>query len=318
MKPGLMTTCGVALALLAGCGEQAKGGFQGYAEGEYVMVAAAAAGKLEKRFVRRGDEVAAGAPLFALEQENEKAARREALERVRSADARHANLAASRRAPEVDAIRAQEAQAAASRRLSEQQLAQQEALYAKSYISRASLDAARASHERDIARVNETEAQLRLSRLSIGRDRELASARADIEAARAVLAQSDWRLSQRAMTAPVTARVHDTFYAEGEWVQAGSPVLSLLPPQNIRVRFYVPERVLGSLAVGQPVSAACDGCSAPVPAKISYISRQAEYTPPVIYSREQRTKLMYLVEAQPSAADAVRLRPGQPLDVTVR
>ncbi len=318
MKHGMKMISAAILAVVAGCGEQTKRGFQGYAEGEYVLVAAATAGKLEKRYVRRGDEVATGAPLFALEQENEKAARREAEERVRGADARYANLAAARRAPEVDTIRAQEAQAAASRRLSEQQLAQQEALFAKNYISKASLDAARANHERDIAKVSETEAQLRLSRLAIGRDKELASARADIEAARAVLAQSDWRLSQRAMTAPVAARVHDTFYSEGEWVQAGSPVMSLLPPQNIRVRFYVPETALGALAIGQAVSAACDGCSAPVPANISYISRQAEYTPPVIYSREQRAKLMYLVEAQPSAADAVRLRPGQPLDVTVR
>ena len=98
MKHGLNMIFAAILAFVSGCGEQARGGYQGYAEGEYVLVSASAAGKLEKRFVRRGDEVVAGAPLFALEQENEKASRREAEERVRSADARYANLAAARRA----------------------------------------------------------------------------------------------------------------------------------------------------------------------------------------------------------------------------
>jgi HlyD family secretion protein len=125
------------LPMLAGCGERAATGFQGYAEGEYVLVAAPAAGKLEKRWVSRGEEVEAGAPLFVLEQENEKASRREAAERVRNAEAKLGNIAAGRRKPEVDAIQAQEAQAAAARKLSQSQLKQQEALFAKGYLSAA-------------------------------------------------------------------------------------------------------------------------------------------------------------------------------------
>jgi len=310
------------LPVLAGCGERAATGFQGYAEGEYVLVAAPAAGRLEKRWVSRGQEVEPGAPLFVLEQENEKASRREAEERVRNAEAKLGNIAAGRRKPEIDAIQAQEAQAAAARELSKRQLKQQEELFAKNYISASSMDAARANYERDIARVAETEAQIRLARMAIGRDKEIAAAQADVEAARAVLAQSDWRLAQRAVNfsaaAAAKALVHDTFYSEGEWVAAGNPVVSLLPPGNIKLRFFVSETALGSLKIGQPVRAACDGCSAPVAAKISYISRQAEYTPPVIYSREQRSKLVFLVEARPEPADAVRLKPGQPLDVSLQ
>ena len=311
--------CAIALA---GCGERAASGFQGYAEGEYVLVAAPAAGRLEKRWVSRGQEVEAGAPLFVLEQENEKASRREAEERLHNAEAKLANIAAGKRKPEIDAILAQEAQAAAARELSRRQLKQQEELFEKKFISASNMDAARANYDRDIARVAETEAQLRLARMTIGRDKEIAAAQADVEAARAVLAQSDWRLAQRAISfnaaSSAKALVQDTFYSEGEWVAAGNPVVSLLPPGNIKLRFFVPETAVGSLKIGQAVRASCDGCSAPIPAKISYVSRQAEYAPPVLYSREQRAKLVFLVEARPDPADATRLKPGQPLDVSLQ
>ena len=287
-----------------------------------MLVAAPAAGRLEKRWVSRGQQIKAGAPLFALEQENEKASRHEAEERVRNAEAKLANIAAGKRRPEIDAIQAQEAQAAAARELSRRQLKQQEELFAKNYISASSMDAARANYDRDIARVAETEAQVRLARMTIGRDKEIAAAQADVETARAVLAQSDWRLAQRAIgfnpASPATALVQDTFYSEGEWVAAGNPVVSLLPPGNIKLRFFVPETAVGSLKIGQAVRASCDGCSAPIAAKISYVSRQAEYAPPVLYSREQRAKLVFLVEARPEPADAVRLKPGQPLDVALQ
>ena len=311
----------LSLFALAACGDKTVNGYQGYAEGEFVLVAAPAAGQLVKRWVSRGQEVDAGAPLFALEQENEKASRREAGERVRNAEAKLANIAAGRRKPEIDAIAAQEAQATAARELSVRQLKQQQGLFDKGYISQSNMDAARSNYDRDIARVAETEAQIRLARMAIGRDKEIAAAQADVETARAVLAQSDWRLGQRVVSfnaaAPAKAFVQDTFYSEGEWVAAGNPVVSLLPPGNLKLRFFVPETAVGALKIGQSVRAACDGCSAPVAAKISYISRQAEFTPPVIYSREQRSKLVFLIEARPEPADAARLKPGQPLDVTV-
>ena len=318
VRAGRIFTAALVLPLLASCGERAPTGFQGYAEGEFVLVAAPAAGRLEKRWVQRGQEVEAGAPLFALEDANEKAGRHESEERLRNAEAKLANIAAGRRKPELDAILAQEQQAAAARELSTRQLRQQEALFAKGFLSAAALDEARGNYKRDIARVAETDAQIRLARMAIGRDKEIDAGQADVEAARAVLAQSDWRLAQRASSAPAKSLVQDTYYSEGEWVAAGNPVVSLLPPGNIKLRFFVPETAVGSLKIGQTVRAACDGCSAPVAAKISFISRQAEYTPPVIYSREQRTKLVFLVEARPEPADATKLKPGQPLDVSLQ
>jgi HlyD family secretion protein len=311
-----LTTIAFALALAA-CGDKPPAAWQGYAEGEFVLVAAPFGGRLEKRFVNRGQEVEAGAPLFALEQANEKAATLEAEQKVRNADARVADFSAGRRKPEVDQAIAQQAQAVAARKLAVRALAQQKALYEKGFASEEAFNNARATYESDIAKVEQMEAQIRAARQSLGRENEIAGAKADANAARAALAQSDWKLQQRAVAAQTKALVHDTLYSEGEYVNAGSPVVSLLPPGNLKMRFFVPETVVGSLKLGQEVRAACDGCGAPIAAKISYISRQAEFTPPVLYSREQRAKLVFLIEARPAQADALRLKPGQPLDVSL-
>lgn len=120
------------------------------------------------------------------------------------------------------------------------------------------------------------------------------------------------------MAAPRAGLVYDTLYREGEWIAAGSPVVRLLPPQNIKVRFFVPEAVVGGLAPGRAVSLHCDGCAADVPAAISFISSESEYTPPVIYSNETRVKLVYMIEARPSPGDAPKLHPGQPLEVRLQ
>jgi HlyD family secretion protein len=307
-----------AAALLAGCGGNPPAAWTGYVEGEYVMVAAPAAGRLERRFVERGAQVDAGAPLFVLEQENEKAARQEAQERLNNAQARLANLEGARRSQEIEAIRAQQREAAVARDLSAEQLAQQQRLYAAKFVSEATVDAARAAYQRDVARVAEITAQLRAAQQSIGREKEIAAARADVQAQRAVLAQSEWRLAQRAVQAPARALVQDTFYSEGEWVQAGAPVVSLLPPAAVKLRFFVPEPALPRMTPGALVQASCDGCPAPIAARISFVSRQAEYTPPVLYSREQRSRLVFMVEARPKPEDAARLKPGQPVDVTLQ
>jgi HlyD family secretion protein len=111
--------------------------------------------------------------------------------------------------------------------------------------------------------------------------------------------------------------VQDVFLRPGEWVAAGQPVLALLPPAHRKARFYVPQSALGGLTLEAPVQLHCDGCGAAIPARISFIANGPEYTPPVIYSAQQRDKLVFLVEARPvNAADAERLHPGQPLDVT--
>jgi HlyD family secretion protein len=105
------------------------------------------------------------------------------------------------------------------------------------------------------------------------------------------------------------------FYQPGEWVGAGQPVVSLLPPGNVKARFFVPESDLARVQLGSNVMLACDGCGSAIAAKVTRVATQPEYTPPVIYSNAQRSKLVFMVEAKPTPGEATRLKPGQPLDV---
>jgi HlyD family secretion protein len=161
------------------------------------------------------------------------------------------------------------------------------------------------------------EAQIKTATISVGREEEIGAARRDVDAAKAVLAQNDWRLAQKSVVAPAAGVIENTYFSRGEWVAAGQPVLSLLPPDKIKVRFFVPENLLGSIRVGQSVSLACSGCGAPIKATIVVIATQPEFTPPIIYSRDSRAKLVFYVEAKPPPEQAVRLHPGQPVDVAL-
>ncbi len=306
-----------ASATLTGCADKAPPFYQGYAEGEYVRVAATYAGSLTHLAVQRGAQVEAGAPLFALEQENEKAARDEAAQRLSQAESQLENLKKAKRPTEIDAIVAQREQARAALKLSEDDYARDDRLEKSGFISHQKLDADLSALKRDRERLKEMEAQLATARLPARVD-EIRAAEAEAAAARATLARADWSLAQKSVKSPVTGWVQDTLYVQGEWVPAGSPVVSLLPPQNIKVRFFVPEAKASSLKPGQAITVTCDGCAAPISAAISYISPQAEYTPPVIYSKENRDKLVFLVEARPAVADATKLRPGQPVDVRLQ
>ena len=299
---------------LVACNDKAPPGFQGYAEGEFVRVASSFAGRLERLQVRRGDQVTTADPLFALESENEAAARREADQRLRAAQAQLANLQKGRRPTEIAAIEAQLDQARAALKLAQAQLKRSQELVAQNFISKERLDEARTANESARGRVEQLQADLATARLAARQD-EIRAAQAAVQAAEAVLAQAEWRLDQKSVRAPVTGLVSDTLFVKGEWVPAGSPVAVLLPPENIKVRFFVPEPELGAVRVGQSVTLSCDGCATIIAARITFISPRAEFTPPVIYSRESRAKLVYLIEARTAPEDARKLHPGQPVDV---
>jgi HlyD family secretion protein len=300
--------------VLAACGEAPPDYFPGYAEAEYVRLSAPLAGTLQKLYVARGERVDKDAPAFVLEQDSERAAREEAAFRLQRAQAQLANLKKGRRPDEIAAIEAQLAQAQAALQLSDASLTRQRKLVADKFASPASLDTARAAQQRDRAHADELRAQLRVARHGARPD-EIAAAEKDLQAAAAQLAQADWRLAQKTQRMPAAGEVVDVLYREGEFVPAGSPVLNLLPPQNIKARFFVAEAALGRLRIGQPVTLRCDGCAAPVAARISYVASAPEYTAPLIYSRENRATLVFMIEARPTPQDAVRLHPGQPLEV---
>lgn len=303
----------LALALAA-CQDQAAPGWSGYAEGDYIYIAAALPGRLETLAVQAGQQVVQGAPLFTLDSESERAAHDEALARLAAARAQSANIATGKRPDEIAVLTAQLAQARAAAQLAHSNLARQRQLVAQGFISAATLDSLEGGARQAQGRVTELEAALRVARLP-GRPAERAAAAAQAQAAGDALRQSDWSQRQKQQAAPAAGQVADTFFRAGEYVGAGQPVLALLPPGHIKARFFVPEAEVATLSPGDAVQLSCDGCGAPIAARISRIATQAEYTPPVIYSNAQRAKLVFLVEARPDAQDATRLHPGQPLDV---
>jgi HlyD family secretion protein len=301
-------------ALLAGCGGKHDEGWSGYADADYVYVGAPLAGTLSVLYVASGDKVVQGKPLFALEDEAEKAAREEANARLAAASYQAADTDKGKREQEVAINQAQLAQARAQAQLAQHDLTRKRELLARGFISRAQVDEAQATQAQAQARVAELSSVVQVARLPARSDERLA-ADAQVDAARQVLRQSQWRAQQKQQTAPADGQIADTFFRPGEFVKAGQPVVALLPPANIKARFYVPETQVQSVAMGQNVALHCDGCGEAIAARVTFISTKPEYTPPVIYSNEQRAKLVFLVEARPAPADAMRLRPGQPLQV---
>jgi HlyD family secretion protein len=310
----LHPTVWTAVLLLVSCTPAADTGWSGYVEGETLYIAPALGGTLVSLHVRAGDEVTQGLPLFALESQSEQAARLEADARVAQAQAQVANNAKGKRPDEIAVIEAQLAQAQDQFKLATAALARDEPLRAQGFVSAARLEDEHTLLGMSRARVNELSAQLRVARLPARVDERVA-AEAQAQATTQVREQSAWREAQKSRTAPASGRITDLFFRVGEWVQPGQPVLALLPPAQVKVRFFVPELTLGGLHTGAPVRIACDGCGAPIPAKISFIANRAEYTPPVIYSNAQRAKLVFMVEARPDPVDAPRLHPGQPVSV---
>lgn len=304
-----------AALLAAGCGREARDVFQGYAEADFIDVATSEPGQLESLGAAKGDAIAAGAPLFALEAAREAAALRQAQEQLAAAQAQLQDLRQGRRPPEVDVVRAQldQARAEATRAAAERE--RDAAQFASGGIAQAQLDRSQAAADASAARVRELERQLEVAQLPARTD-QIAAQEAQAAAAQAAVEQAAWRLGQKTVVAPVAGQVFDVLYQPGEWVAAGRPVVRLLPPGNVKIRFFVPETALGALAVGQALAVRCDGCADEIPAKITYVSPEAEYTPPIIYSNETRSKLVFMVEARP--LDGANLHPGQPLEVALR
>ncbi|HMR29962.1 MAG TPA: HlyD family efflux transporter periplasmic adaptor subunit [Geminicoccaceae bacterium] len=302
------------LLLAIGIGGTARDGtwVQGYAEGEQIRVAAPLEGELAMLAVERGAAVEAGAPLFALDPTIQLAARDEALARLRRAEADLADLRKGERDEELAAIEARQAQAQADLVLAEQRLRRQEELVRSSASARDRLDEATAQAKSDRALVDQLVAELAVARLGARSDR-IAAAGQEVAAATAALAGAEHLLAELAPTAPVAARVEDTHFRPGERVPAGRPVVSLLPPGNIKLRFFVPQVLLSRLSQGAQVGWTCDGCPPDLAATVGFVSGEAEFTPPVIYSIGSRDKLVFMVEARPAAGFLPR--PGQPVDV---
>ncbi len=299
---------------VTGCGLAPSGKVQGYVEGEFVYIASPLAGTLNTLNVQRGDEVDAGAPLFSLEDTSERAALEEAQRRLAQAKANLNDLRKGRRPSEIAALEAQLKQARAALAFSAKELARQEQLLAAGVGSQQNLDRAAAARDGDRERVAQLEAEIRTAELGSRVDQILA-AQAGEQALEAAVVQAKWALSQKAQNAPQAGLIFDTLYREGEWVAAGRPVISLLPPQNIKVKAFVPEKQLSAIHLGSSVYVSVDGMNETLKGKVNFISPRAEYTPPVIYSLENRSKLVFMIEAVFDPETAKKLHPGQPVDI---
>lgn len=308
--------CAAVLAggwLVAGCERRAETRWQGYLEGEFVNVAAPIGGRLEKLAVRRGDRVEAGTELFGLERAAEEAGRRQAEEQLRAAEARLEDLRKGLRPSEIAALEARLEQARAAEELARLENERLRELHRTKVISENDHDRARVAHERAVRTREELEAQLATARLG-GRSDAIVAAEAEVSAARAARERAEWSVAEKAQRAPAAALVYDTLYQEGEFVAAGAAVVSLLPPGNLKVRFFVPEAERVRLKVGETVRVTMSGREA-VEATVRYLSPKPEYTPPVLYNRENRAKLVFMVEAEFEEGAAVELHPGQPVEV---
>jgi len=302
--------------ILAGCSHPPANTYQGYIEGKFVYVASPQSGRLDHLAVARGETVAVKQPLFAFDREPETSAVRNAQRLLESSQSRLADLETGKRPPEVEVTRAQLMQALAQKKQADQILESDKKQYQAGGIAQTDLITTEEAADASAARVRELEADLAVDALP-AREQQIKAQRNQVAADRASLSETEWRLDQKKIASPRQGLVFDTLYREGEWVEAGNPVVQLLPPENMEVRFFVPETVVGKLKVGESVEVQCDGCSAAVQAAITFISPQCEYTPPVIYSNENRSKLVFMVIAKPPEQKAALLHPGQPVEVTV-
>jgi HlyD family secretion protein len=284
----------------------------GYVEGEPLYPASPLSGRLVRIDVKRGDTVAAGAPLFAVDPSQGEAAQGQARADVAAAQALAVDARRGQRPAELGVIEANLRAAQATLNDAKKNLARVTPLAAAGAASHADLDAATAAEQTAQAQVAAIGKQLQVAKLGQRTD-QIAAADSRVREAQAALAGADSRLADLAPVAPAAGRIEGTFFQPGEWVPANQPVLSLLPADRVRLRFFVPQDRVADYTIGRDVAFACDGCAAGLSAKISYVSPRPEFTPPVIYSREARDRLVFLVEATPAKPDG--LVPGLPIDV---
>ena len=289
--------------------------WQGYADADFVKIGPTQQGLVTEIHVKRGDHVAKDAPLFDQDDTSDKAAVEQAAHQLAQAQQQLANLQSGGKPTEIAQAEANLADAEAARDKIKADLARNQTLLKTGAASAQVVDQELADERSAEAKVHVQEAALAQLRAPMGRPDEIKAQHAAVEAAQSALGMARWRLDQRHVASPVAGIVADTLAEPGETLAAGAPVVSILPPENIFVRFFVPETDLAKIHEGDDVAIACDSCKGDLTGTISYISPQAEYTPPVIYSESTRAKFVFLVEARPRADEAALLNPGQPVTV---
>lgn len=289
--------------------------FLGYVEGDILYIGPYESERVASIAVAAGSEVKKGDPLFTMSTTLLDRARDEATARIAQLEAQAENLQAAMNRPEqIAVLQAALERAEAALQLSRSDYDRQRKLYAEGHVAKAALDRAEMARARDEASVKEARRQVEASRMA-SRSQEIEAAEASLKQARAQLDALNIRIKRQSVVSPAEGAVQDVFFRPGEIVNAGQPVIALLPPENRKVRFYVSEPELPKISLGEQVRVTCDGCAGDLYGRITYIAGRQEYTPPVIFSDKERAKLVFKVEAHlEGAARAVPL--GMPVAVT--
>jgi HlyD family secretion protein len=290
--------------------------WQGYAEADFVKIGPTQAGLLTAVRVARGDKVVKGQPLFEQDDADDRAAVEQARRMLQQARGQLDNLQSSAKPCEIDQAQANLSDAEAARDRAEEDLRRSSQLLKTGAATQQVVDQEDAALRSAEAKVAAATAALATARAPMGRPSEIEAQKSLVDALEAALKQAQWRLDQRSVAAPEAGLVADVIAFPGETLAAGAPVVSLLPPGNVFVRFFVPEPELAKVHVGDRADFSCDNCPADLTATVSFIAPKAEYTPPVIYSESTRGKFVFLAEARPPPDLARLLNPGEPVTVT--
>ena len=308
--------CAIPLAasLFSACGPAAPLAV-GYVEGEFVLLAPIETAQVETVSVQRGDRVEPGKTIVTLERGDADIAVAEAEAALARAQAQLADLRLGKRPEEIAvleaAVRSAKAEATEAKRV----LARAQDLFDRGIAPQAQFDEASTRVELADAEVRQAEANLAVAGLA-ARAETIRAAEYQVKQAEAQLEQARWRLSRRVLEAPSPGRINDVIRNAGDIAGPSAPVISMLPDGAVKLRVFVPQAAFSSLQVGALLDVRCDGCPDGLTARISYISPDPEFTPPVIFSLETRQRLVYLVEARPEG-DATPLQPGQIVDVSL-
>ncbi|GAA5542577.1 MULTISPECIES: HlyD family efflux transporter periplasmic adaptor subunit [Brucella] len=297
--------------LFAACSSQPLA--VGYVEGEFVQLAPLEVAQVQSVMVKRGDRVEPDKPIALTENTDAKIAVAQAAAALAQAEAKLADLQVGKRPDEIAVLEASVRTANAQADDARRTLLRTQDLAKRGVMTQAQLDDAKTSVEVAEAAINQSMANLAVGRLP-ARPEEIKAAENAVKSAAAQLDSARWHLTKRTIVAPAAGRITDVIRNPGDIAGPTAPVLTMLPDGAVKLKVYIPEAKFSSVRVGDLLSVRCDGCAADLKAKVSYVSPDPEFTPPVIYSLETRQKLVYLVEAHP-VDQASPLQPGQIVDV---
>ncbi len=287
----------------------------GYVEGEYVLIAPIETARLDKVNVERGDRVTAGEALAEMDKRDAEIAVAQAKANLAQAESQLANLLEGKRPEEIAAIEASLNSAKAQAEEAERVLKRQADLLSRGISAQASFDDAQTAVRMAKAKVAELEANLAVAKLP-ARENEIEAAKAGKKQAEAALDNAQWRLDNRILTTSKDGTVYDIIRRPGELAGPQAPVISVLPDGAVKLKVYVGERQVSEFRTGMTLEVHCDNCPQGMTATVSYVATDPEFTPPVIYSLENRQKLVYLIEARPDPG-ASALKPGQIVDISL-